>query len=530
MTWRLFYWQIIQGPSLKKQALGQTQKIEKISPQRGNILDSDNFPLALNQEYYQLSIYKPNLEKDINRVLDQIENIKPGFTINNGLLIDKLKNNPQQLWIEFPTHFSQKEKDILSLPGCSFQSTYTRFYPEGELAQNLIGIVAQNHQGTQIGYGGLEAYYDKQLRGKTGFIKSAKDATGETILSHKIWQSAAIDGRYLHTSINRKIQFLVEQALEQGIKTYSAKSGSIILMQPQSGAIIAMASLTATSSASPSGQKNSAIADLFEPGSIFKPLTVAMAIDSDSISPDYTCPQCHQPRTIGEYTINNWDLQTHPDTNLFDTLKNSDNISMSFIIDELGQENFLRYSHQLSLDQKTAIDLQGESKPLLKTYWSTIDLATASFGQGFAITQLQMIHAFNALANNGWVVKPKIVNYLSENDKIIKNKTLQKIKIFKSSTTDLLKDMLKYTVENSNLKKLKPDNLEVCAKSGTSQIAQQGQYQESATTASFIGFSPCQQPAFSLIVTLVEPQASPWGSTTAAPIWFELASQITRLL
>jgi len=545
---RLFYWQIIRGPSLKKQALSQTQKIQKISPQRGDILTSDNFPLAINQNSYQLSLYKPNLEIPLNQVINKIDNIKPDFAINNGSLIDKFKNNPQQLWISFPVHFTTKEKDILSLPGVSFQTSASRLYPESQLAKNIIGTLGQDQRGTQIGYGGLEAYYDKQLRGQTGFIKTAKDAVGQTILSQKVWQSNTHDGRHLHTFLNRKIQFLVEQKLEQGLNTYSAESGSIIVTNPIDGSIIAMASLTATDSAHPatpapprlgpllgaeatkSATTNFAISSLFEPGSIFKPLIVAMALDSQSINPDYTCPQCHQPRTIVQYTISNWDLETNPDIDLKDTLKDSDNISMSFIIDALGQEKFLEYFDKLSLNQKTGIDLQGEAKPLVKSYWSHIDLATASFGQGFAITQLQMIHAFNALANDGQTIKPQIVNYFSENNKIIHNKVGQKTKIFSSKTTNQIKDYLQYTVENSNLEKLRPAGLEVCAKSGTAQIAQHGQYQESSTIASFIGFSPCHQPRFSLIVTLVKPQASPWGSTTAAPIWFDLASRITHLL
>lgn len=527
---RLFYWQIIQGPKLKKQALRQTQKIEKNDPQRGHILTSDGFPLAINQDSYQLSLYKPNLEISLDQVINQIDNIKLDFAINHGSLIDRFKNSSQQLWLSFPLHFTAKEKDILSSPGVSFQPSSSRLYPESQLAQNIIGTLGQNQQGTQIGYGGLEAYYDKQLRGQTGFVKTAKNATGQTILSQKIWRSNTHDGRHLHTFINRKIQFLVEQKLKQGIIDYSAQSGSIIVTDPANGSIIAMNSLSASASATKSAQANFAISSLFEPGSIFKPLIVAMALDSQSIDLDYTCPQCHQPRTIGQYTISNWDLETNPDIDLKNTLKNSDNISMSFIIDALGQEKFLKYFDKLNLNQKTGIDLQGEAKPLTKSYWSHIDLATASFGQGFAITQLQMIHAFNALATDGHTISPRIVNYFSENNKIINTKTGQKTKIINTKTTNQIKEFLQYTVENSNLEKLRPKDLEVCGKSGTAQIAKLGQYQESSTIASFIGFSPCHQPRFSLIVTLVKPQSSPWGSTTAAPIWFDLASQITHLL
>jgi len=526
VVFRLFYWQIWQGPGLKEQAMRQTQKIEKITPLRGKIFFHNNSPWVLNQTGYQLSIYKPNLKQDLSEIFKIIENIKPDFIVENGQIIDNFTHNSQKQWQSFPTLFSQKESQLLTLSGLSFGQTYSRYYPEKNLGQDITGIVAQNQQGIQVGYGGLEAYYHKQLLGKTGYSKSAIDATGQTLLSQKIWQTSSINGRDIHTFINRKIQFLIQQKLSQAISDYMAESGSIILMEPSTGAILAMTSLEA----SPSAERNNAIADLFEPGSIFKPLVVAMALDSQSIDKNYHCPQCQTARTIGEYTINNWDFSYHPDTDIKDTLKNSDNISMSYIIDSLGQDNFLKYYHLLNLDQKIGVDLQGEARPLNKNYWSPLDLATASFGQGFAITQLQMLHAFNSLANDGWTQKPKIVDYLSEGNKIIKNKNNQKTKIFDSQTTDQIKEYLKYIVENSNLAKLKPNNLEVCGKSGTAQIAQFGQYQASATIASFIGFSPCQQAKFSLIVTLVRPKASPWGSTTAAPVWFDLAEKLSHLL
>ncbi len=531
ITVRLFYWQILKGPDLKKQALTQTQKIEKILPQRGLIFSSDNFPLVINEDSYTLSIYKPNLKISLKETITQIDNIKPEFSLENGMLIDNFFKNDQQLWINFPTLFNQKETEALTLDGVSFQSTTSRYYPEDQLAKTIIGTIGQNQFGTQIGYGGLEAYYDKQLKGQTGFFKTAKNAVGDAILSQKTWQSKTINGRHLHTFLNRPIQFLIEQKLEQALKTYQAESGSIIVSLPATGSIIAMASFNANASTSAQAktEQNWAISHLFEPGSIFKPLVAAIALDSRSIDLNYTCPKCNQARVIGQYSINNWDKKFHPDTNLKDTLKNSDNISMSFIIDQIGLETFLRYFKLLNLDRKTGIDLQGEAKPLAKTYWSALDLATASFGQGFALTQLQFLNAFNAIANNGYIIKPQVLDYFSENNHIIKSKTNKKVSVFSPQTSQQLKDILKYVIENSNLAKIKPENLEVCGKSGTAQIAQFGQYQN-ATMASFVGFSPCQEPRFSLIVTLLKPQTSPWGETTAAPLWFDIASRIPHLL
>lgn len=528
---RLFYWQIIKSPELKEKVLLQTYKLEKIIPERGKIFSSDNFPLVLNKNTYFLSLYKPNLKEDINNIITQVDNISPNFKQNNLSVINNFISNSAQKWISFPTQFSQEESEKLNIPGISFEKTENRFLPEDLLAKNIIGFLGSNDLGNKIGYNGLEGYYDKQLKGKTGFLWTSKDATGKTILTKKSWQSDTINGRDLYTHINRSIQYQAENALKKGIEKFSADSGSIIIMDPKTGGILAMTSLIATESATPSASRNAAISDLFEPGSIFKPLVVTMALDKHSITTDFICTKCNQSRTIGEYTINNWNSETHPNSTLQDIIKNSDNIGMSYVIEKLGLNNFLDYFHKLGLTQKTGIDLQGESKPLQKEIWPEIDLATASFGQGIAITQIQMIQAFNVLANNGYLAKPHVVNYFVENGKTIKNNNQQnQTKIFSPEAVNEIKSILKYAAENGVIAKIKPKDLEVCTKSGTAQIAVKGGYTDSAAIASYVGFSPCNNPKFTMIITINNPKSSSWGSSTAAPIWFELAPIISHLL
>lgn len=521
ITSKLFYWQILKGPELREKALNQTFKLEKLEPQRGKIYTSDNYPLALNQTYYQISIYKPNLKENIEEVLNKINNIVPSFKQDNQTTIENFISNSNQKWITFPNHIAQDQKNNLNISGLDFSKFEKRFYPESGLAQNIIG--------SNI-YGGLESYYNKQLKGKTGFVWSSKDATGKTILNKKSWMSEAVDGRNLHTTINRSIQFLVENALIDGIEKYSADSGSIAIMNPKTGNILALASLTATSSATPSARKNSAISDLFEPGSIFKPIVMTMAFDAKAIDLNYICTKCDSPKKIGQYSITNWDSELHPNSTVYDIIKNSDNIGMSYIIERLGLSNFLNYYNKLGLSQKTGIDLQGEAKPLIKNEWPDIDFATASFGQGVAVTQINMLQAFNTIANDGILVHPHILNYFDENGKLIKYKSRPEIKVFETESVKSMKSVLKFGVENGTVARFKPENMEVCAKSGTAQIAIGGTYTNSSTIASYIGFSPCENPKFTMIVTINNPRTSPWGSSTAAPIWYDLADSINHLL
>lgn len=529
---RFFYWQIIKSSDLKEKALSQTYKLETENPTRGQILSSDNFPLALNRTNYQISIYKPNLKEDLNSILQKIDSIHPGFITENQKNLDNFKNNSKQLWTDLPTLFNNSEKNQFeNFPGITVRQNLSRYYPENKLAKDMLGFIAKDEEGTEIGYGGLENYYNKKLQGKTGFSLAPQDATGKTMLTKKSWTLSAVDGQNIHTSINRSIQYQAEKILSEGIEKYQADSGSITVMETQTGQVLAMTSLVATSSATPSASKNPAIADLFEPGSIFKPIIMTMALNQKSIDTNFICDKCNLPRTIGEYTITNWDNATHPNATLKDIILNSDNIGMSYIMTKLGLNNFLNYYQKLGLSQRTGIDLQGEAKPTVKTNWPEIDLATASFGQGIVVTQINMLQAFNVIANNGQLVKPKVAQYFTDNlDHLFYPKKQNPVTIFSPEIISQMKDILKYAVENGVVNQFRPKNLEVCAKSGTAQVAVKGSYTDSSTIASYIGFSPCDKPKFTMIVTINNPKSSPWGSSTAAPIWYELASKIDHLL
>lgn len=529
---RFFYWQVIKSPQLKTQALSQIYKLEKDTPTRGDIYSSDDFPFVINDYGYKISLYKPNLTQDIDIILKQLESIHPNFQKENEALLTKFKNNSQQLWIDLNTIFSLEEKNKLNnIGGVIVDLVENRYYPEKSLASNLLGFVAHNSQGQNIGYGGIEAYYNKQLQGKTGFIWSPQDATGKTILTKKSWNSNSTNGLNIYSSINRSIQYQTEKILNEGIQKYQADSGMITIMETSTGRILAMTSAVSTSSATVDPSKNPNIANLFEPGSIFKPLVVTMALDSQSIKNDYICPNCDRPLSIGAFTINNWDNTTHPNSDLKEIIKNSDNIGMSNIMSNLGLKKFLDYYQKLGLNKKTGIDLQGESKPTIKTSWPEIDIATASFGQGIVVTQINMLQAFNTIANDGVLVSPKVVDYFKNDlDQISYPKTLQNTQVFSQKSIDEIKSILKYAVNNSVVSSLKPKDIEICGKSGTAQVAVKGNYTDSATIGSYIGFAPCDKPKFTMIVTINNPKSSAWGSSTAAPIWFELAAKIYFLL
>jgi len=501
---KLFYWQIIKGQELRDRSISQMYRLEKIIPRQGHLLASDSFPLSLDYTYFTLSLYKPNFKSDLSQILAEISAIKPEFATQNAIALDKF-NNPAQKWMEFKSEFNRNQMLSLSkIPGIDFTLRQGRIYPENNLAKNLIL--------------NLERYFQRKISGRVGFSRRIVDGIGGNLLTRSNWQKNEIDGQDIHLSLNRKIQLLSENMAKKAVETYMADSASIIIVKPQNGEIMAIANYEASPSAIASKITN--ISDLFEPGSIFKPLTMAAALDSASIRPDYICEKCNQARVIGKYSINNWNGEFNPNTNLKDIIKNSDNIGMSYIIEKMGKDNFLDYFERLKLNRKTGVELSGESISPLKKYWSEIDLATASFGQGFAVNQLQMIQAFNSLANNGILVPLHF-----EKQKVVRSNP-----VFKPESINLMNQILKYAVENSPVSNLKPKDMEVCAKSGTSQVAALGGYTDENTVGSYIGYSPCENPKYTMIVTIDNPRLSQWGSSTAAPIWFEIAQNLEFLL
>lgn len=499
---KLFYWQIILGSNIRTTGSNQNSKLQKIFPNTGKILASDNFPLSLGIKTYTISIYKPNLKITLDELFKKIESISPQAIAQNQIQITNL-NNPNIKWVTLKGDFDNNQKNQLTMPGIEFEQRISRVYPEKTLAKNVIT--------------NLESYYRRSLNGKTGYLLSSVDGTGQSLLTNKNWLQPEVDGQNIKTSLNRQVQQILEETLIKGLNTFEAKSASGTIIDPNTGEILAMASFTSDTTPN---TNISNINNLFEPGSIFKPLVVAMGLDSHKINTDFICSDCDRPRVIGQYTINNWDKTTHPNSTLEDIIKNSDNIGMSNIINILGLDNFKKYFSKLKLDSKNDIDLIGESVSPQKKYYSDIDLATASFGQGIAVNELQIIQAFNTLANHGLLVPLHFNSDIKPNS----------VQVFSPDTTANITNILKFAVENGAISYLKPKEMEVCAKSGTAQISIDGQYNESNTIGSYIGFSPCNNAKFTMIITINQPQKGEYGSSTAAPLWYEIAKQISPLL
>ncbi len=552
---RLFYWQIIRGDELTSKAALQHNSIVTLPAHRGDILDVDGSLLSGSQTNYLLYVYKPQLKEDPSKVVNLltpiiassieittssaeiVPDLKEKTAATKALLEEKLNIN--RSWVALKHYLTYEQKQAieeLNIKGLGFDEEVVRFYPEASMSAHLLGFVGQDVSGNPQGYFGLEGYYDRLLQGRGGKVRQETDASGNPILIGNFSRYSSFDGHTLNTSINRSAQYQIEKLLKIALVKYGAVSGSVVVMNPQTGAIIAMANMPTYDPRifykyDSNLHKNTAVADIFEPGSIFKPIIMASAIDAGVVEPETKCDSCSQPIVIGQYTIKNWNDKYQPEISMTDTIVHSDNTGMIFAAKKLGEEKLLSYLDKFGFNKPTGIDLQEEISGKLKNLkeFREIDLATTSFGQGIAVTRIQVIAATNAIANQGIWVQPYLVESISDAKKTVPTRQHQSQKVISPETAEKVKQMMIAAVDNGEAKWAKPKDIKIAGKTGTAQIPVSGHYDEEKTIASFVGFAPANNPKFTMLVTLREPTSSPWGSETAAPLWFEIAKQLLLL-
>lgn len=540
---RLFYWQVLAAEELAAAAETQHFISFEIPASRGKILAADGFPLVTNQEAFLVFASLPDLENSPGEIASQLAPLlaSPSAQLAIEEMIKERLGREDLVWVPLKRKIDRQTKEAieeLNLAGIGFEKEEKRDYPEGSSSAHLLGFVGSDINGRDKGYFGLEGFYDWQLRGQPGMIHQEKDALGRPILIGDFGQEKSVDGRDLVLFLDRTVQFIVEEKLKWGIEKYGAKEGLAVVMDPKTGGILAMASYPSYEPAEFAKfdkelYKNPVVADLFEPGSIFKPLIMAAALNEGVVTPKTECDRCGGPRVIGEHTISTFNNKYHPNSTMIEVLERSDNVGMVFVGEKLGKEKAFEYLEKFGLGEKTGIDLEEEAIAELrpKRKWKEIDLATASFGQGIALTSIQMIRAFSALANNGNLLQPLMVKKILSNEGEVEIKPKTVRQVIKPTVARVVTEMLVSVTEKSPLRF--PRNripelsgFRIAAKSGTAQIPVAGHYDPEKTIASVIGFAPADEPRFTVLVSLVEPSARPWGSDTAGPIFFEILKEL----
>lgn len=539
---RLFFWQISKGRELSAEARSQHQSSLKTTAYRGSILAADRSWLVSSGEAWLLYASLREIDEPKEEIASRIAKILVGESKDPSWVklekerIFSLLNKRDVSWVALKQKLTpeMKEKiESLKIRGLGFEPQQRRIYPEASSAAHLLGFVGKDKEGNDTGYFGLEGYYDLALAGKSGYVRREEDAQGIPIpfgLSKKI---EAVDGVDLITFIDKTVQNVLDKKLLEGIEKYGAKGGTAIVMDPKSGAILAMSSFPNYDPENywEYGDKffsNPAISSSFEPGSIFKVIVMASALDAGVVDPDTICDICNGPVRVGKYVIETWNKVYHPNSNMTDIIVNSDNVGMVFVGRRLGETLLYNYLRAFGFGEKTGIDLQGEESPPLrdKSEWKETELATVSFGQGIAVTPIQMISAVSVIANDGILVRPRVVFRLESKGWGEDLEVAKPARIISSKAANEVTSMMVEAAKRGESKWTHLKGFKVAGKTGTAQIPIEGYYDPEKTIASFIGFAPYDDPKFVMLVTLNEPKSSPWASETAAPLWYSIAKEL----
>lgn len=531
---RLFSLQVVNHNFYTALAQGQHELSAKLVPRRGEIFIQEKEggwnPLAMNRNF-QTVFLAPNEVKNQQEVT---EKIAPLTGISQKDILEKLadSNDPYEpLKSKLDDETVVKIKN-LNLAGVHLIDEDWRWYPQGPLAANVLGFVGLNGD-QKSGQYGLEQYYESMLSGQNGFLKSSKDALGRWLMLGDYELEPAVDGASLYLTLDQNIQYVLEQKLKAVLEKWDASGGCGIIMDPKTGAIRAMASWP---SFDPNayGQTenidyfmNSCVQKTYEPGSVFKPVTMAAGLDNGKVSPETTYVDTGLLQ-IGGSTIRNAADRSYGLSTMTTVLEKSINTGAVFVERSVGPEIFRNYVKSFGFDEATGIDLAGETQGNLKNIFQNkeINLATASFGQGISVTPLEMASAIGAIANGGKLMRPYVVAKTVTSDgqeKITEPQVIRQV--ISPSSAGRLTAMLVSTVRNG-YDKIKINNYFIAGKTGTAQIAEGQGYSTTDTIHSFAGYAPAYDPQFLIFLKMDKPRGINFASDSLAPTFAELAQYI----
>jgi cell division protein FtsI/penicillin-binding protein 2 len=526
---QLFRWQVLEHQTFLALAEKEHQAEDVIRPHRGTIYDRNGFLLAADTFQYEVSA-SPTMISDPYATADRLF---PLLGMSRVETLAALTSDAP--WVPLAREISQSLGETIlrwDITGIQVESRPRRVYPGNTLAAHVLGFVNDNDRG----FYGVEGYYDAMLRGVAGLRQGERDPFGYSIPIGPGQYVPPRQGKSLTLTIDRTAQYIVEKELADAVARYEAESGSVVVVNPETGAILAMASwptydpnrFAETDSAS---FPDPAVSEQYEPGSVFKVVTLAAGLDAGAIKPE-TVIYDGGVIEVGGRSIYDWDRQPHGTVDMTTVLAKSLNVGAAQVAVMLGKERFYTYVRRFGFGRITEVDLDSEGPGTLKTPgdadWHESDLGTNSFGQGIAVTPLQMTMAVAAIANDGLLMKPYIVQQIQEDDRTLWVQPTVVRRAVLAQTARTLTDMLAVAVQQETELAQVP-GYRVAGKTGTAQIPVPGGYHPTLTVASFAGYLPADDPAFVVLVVINKPKTSPWGNQVAAPVFANIAKQLVVL-
>ncbi len=521
---RLVAFQVVQGAHWKE--LGkQVQRINVVAkPDRGIIYDRNGAVLAGNSADYQIGV-SPAL---ITQAEEMATALAPILQKQRYELLALMQADTPYVLLAGRVSPEVAEA-IRALPydGIQIDPLPRRIYPQGELLCHVLGYVDFGG----IGGAGLEGYYQTELAGEAASdVRSISPLTPQRSV-------IAREGADLVLTIDRTVQYAVEQHLQRAISEYGAQSGTIIVMDPRTGAIIAMANYPCYSpyefyEAPENLLVNPAVSKQYEPGSVMKLVTMAAALDSGTVTPQSTYNDTGIIEIGGHRTFN-WDRSGPGVTDMTTLLARSLNVGAATIASWMGPETYYTYLERFGFGRPTGIDLMAEAAGTLhlpgSEFWTESFIATNAYGQGIAVTPLQMISSVSAIANGGRLMQPHVVQEIHSNDRIFRHEPTVGNQPISATTAQQLNAMA-VTAVSREVNSAQVADYTVAGKTGTAEIPENGVYLSDATIGSFIGWLPADAPEIVVLVKLDRMTTSPWGSMTAAPTFAELAEELVVML
>ncbi|MGE5219683.1 MAG: penicillin-binding protein [Chloroflexota bacterium] len=525
--------QLLQGDKLMR--LGQRQHLKEwiVLPKRGALVDRTGEPLALSME--SQSVYaRPHRIRDADHLSQSLAQI---LKLRVAEVKEKITAEKPFVWIKRQVSSAEAERiQALNADGIGMFYEPNRYYPQGQLAGQLIGFVGRDSEGLE----GLELKYNDYIRGETGSSVTERDALGRRVLVQGVEGLHIPPGSDIHLTLDTAIQHMAEKELEASILKYRAKAGVAIVVEPFTGEVLAMANYPSFdpnnySKQSAEQRRNRAVTDSFEPGSTFKTITAAAALEEGVVGKDdlFYCE-------MGKYPYAGKIIHdTHPHGWLSFTkiLQVSSNIGFTKVAEKLKKERFYKYIEKFGFGQPTGIDVPGEASGLVRKpdRWSGIDLATHAFGQGLSTTPLQMVMAYAAVANGGFLMRPFVMRRVvgPKGEVLQENQPHVVRRVISEKTARLLASMLQdVTSEGGTGVMASLEGFDVAGKTGTAQKADpvHGGYSAKKRVASFVGFVPADNPRLVALVLLDEPEVNVYGGTVAAPVFRNIAQGALRHL
>lgn len=539
---RLVYLQVINKKFYQSQALGQQAGFREIKGDRGEVFFTNSREshgsnasgrsnsLAINEDKWLISavpkkitdknIFASSLSGALKKDGEVLGEMTPEF------IVAKLEKSPSYSILKKDLTLSDINalKD-LKIQGLNFESSQGRYYPQENLASQVIGFFG----GEESGQYGIEGYYDEILKGKNGIKEEKKGFSAITAD-----EALHLNGANIYLTIDYNIQFQAESLLREASKNLNIEAGQIIVLKPDSGRVLAMANFPSFNPNEYSQEndldifQNATVQKIFEPGSIFKPFIMAMALNEGKITPDSTFVDTGNVK-IGPDTIYNFNREKYGKKDMSGILEKSINTGVVFLSKMLPQDVFLDYLDKLGFNDKTGIDLQGEvnSRNEILRNGSEFGFATASFGQGIEMTPIQLISAFSIFANGGKMVKPYIVEKIVEGQKETITKPHISNQIISPLVASQVSAMLTNVVERGFGDGAKIKGYYLAGKTGTAEVPiKNGKgYYKDKTVQSFIGFGPSLKPEFLILVKLDDPKVSR-SALSAVPIFKKLSQFI----